>query len=85
MQEFTYIIKDEIGIHARPAALLVKCAKGCQSQISLMKGNDKAEADKLMAVMRLGVKQGESVIVQASGETEAADIQIMRKFFEENV
>ncbi len=33
MQEFMYQIKDADGLHARPAGLLVKCAKECSSSI----------------------------------------------------
>ena len=35
MQTFTYVIKDELGIHARPAGLLVKEAKNFNSTITL--------------------------------------------------
>ena len=35
MKEFTYTIKDEQGIHARPAGLLVKEAKKFESECSL--------------------------------------------------
>ena len=36
MKEFSYIIKDEIGIHARPAGLLAKVAKEYNSKITLI-------------------------------------------------
>lgn len=38
MGEFRYIIKDEIGIHARPAGQLVKLAKGAGCAITITKG-----------------------------------------------
>ena len=56
MKKFEYVIKDEIGIHARPAGLLVKEAKNFESKIMLVKDGKSAEATKLMAVMGLGVK-----------------------------
>ena len=58
MKEFDYVITDEVGIHARPAGLLVKEAKKYESKIVLSKDGRKAEATKLMAVMGLGVKCG---------------------------
>ncbi|MDE6917933.1 MAG: HPr family phosphocarrier protein, partial [Lachnospiraceae bacterium] len=54
MQKFSYVIKDEVGIHARPAGLLVKEAKKYASAIVLKKGEKSAAATKLMAVMGLG-------------------------------
>ena len=44
MQKFTYVIKDELGIHARPAGLLVKEAKKFASTITLSCGEKKAVA-----------------------------------------
>ena len=61
MKSFEYVIKDEIGIHARPAGLLVKEAKKYESKIILKKDGKTAEATKLMAVMGLGVKCGNKI------------------------
>ncbi len=55
MQKFSYVIKDEVGIHARPAGLLVKEAKKYESKIQIIKDTKSADATKLMAVMGLGV------------------------------
>ena len=59
MKNFEYTIKDELGIHARPAGMLVKEAKKYQSKITITKEGKSAEASKLMAVMSLGVKCGQ--------------------------
>ena len=85
MKEFTYTIKDAQGIHARPAGLLVKCAKECTSQITLIKNDKQSDATRLLAVMGLGVKQGETVTVQVNGESEASDFETIKNFFEENL
>ena len=61
MKNFEYTIKDELGIHARPAGMLVKEAKKYQSKITITKEGKTAEASKLMAVMSLGVKCGQTV------------------------
>lgn len=53
MKKFNYVIKDEIGIHARPAGLLVKEAKKYESTITIRKGEKTAEAKKLMALISL--------------------------------
>ena len=56
MKEFQYVITDPIGLHARPAGLLVKAAKPLDSTITIVKADGKsAAATKLMAVMGLGV------------------------------
>ena len=85
MQNFSYVIKDEVGIHARPAGLLVKEAKKYQSKVKIEKGEKSADAAKLMMVMSLGVKCGEEVTVEVEGEDEEIACQEMKAFFESNL
>ena len=85
MKQFSYEIKDEVGIHARPAGMLAKEAKKFKSKVVIDKNGKKAEATKLMALMSLGVKCGETVQVEISGEDEDAAYEAVKKFFEENL
>lgn len=85
MVSFTYTIKDELGIHARPAGMLAKEAMKWRSAITIDNGTKKADAKRLMAVMSMGVKKGHVVTVSAEGEDEAACIQAIQMFFEENL
>lgn len=85
MKSFDYTITDEIGIHARPAGILAKKAKEYVSKITITKGEKTAEAQKLMAVMSLGVKKGETVTVSAEGEDEEKAVADMETFFKENL
>ncbi len=85
MKTFEYTIKDEIGIHARPAGLLVKEVKKYASEVTLQKGGKKAKATALMSVMGLGVKCGDTVIVTAEGEDEEAAAEKLKEFFEANL
>lgn len=85
MQSFNYVIKDEIGIHARPAGLLAKEAKKYASVITIIKGDKQAVATKLMAVMSLGVKCGEEVTITVEGDDEEAAVAGIKEFFEANM
>ena len=86
MKQFQYVVPDPIGIHARPAGLLVKEAKALDSTITIEKvGGKSAAATKLMAVMGLGVKGGDTVNVTVEGGDEDASLQAMEKFFQENL
>lgn len=86
MQQFTYTITDPIGLHARPAGLLVKAAKALDSKIMIEKEGGKAtSATKLMAVMGLGVKQGDTVTITVEGGSEAENAAVMEKFFRDNL
>ena len=85
MRNFQYVIKDEVGIHARPAGLLVKEAKKYESKITLTKDGKSAEATKLMAVMGLGVKCGQTVDISVEGADEEIACEAVKTFFEANL
>ena len=86
MKKFEYVITDALGIHARPAGLLVKAAKALDSTITIEKvGGKTAAATKLMAVMGMGIKQGDTVVVTAEGGDEEASIAAMEQFFKDNL
>lgn len=86
MKKFEYTVKEANGIHARPAGLLVKAAKELDSTITLENVAGKAAAaTKLMAVMGLGIKQGETVTVTVEGGDEEASATAMKKLFNENL
>ena len=85
MKNFSYVIKDEIGIHARPAGLLVKEAKKYASKVVIKANGKSAEATRLMAIMGMGVKCGQTVEVEVTGDDEDAAFEGMKAFFEENL
>ncbi len=85
MRTFEYTIKDELGIHARPAGQLVKIAKELDSEITVTKGDKTVNASKLLALMGMGVKQGDRVIVSVSGGNEEESETALRIFFEKNL
>lgn len=85
MKTFQYVVKDELGIHARPAGLLVKEAKKFDSKIMIGRDDKKADATKIMAVMALGVKQDQTVTVTVEGEDENEACAAIQKFFEEQL
>ena len=86
MKQFQYVITDPVGIHARPAGLLVKAAKALDSTVTVEKvGGKSSAATKLMAVMGLGVKGGDTVTVTVEGGDEEASLRAMEQFFRENL
>lgn len=86
MKEFTYTITDPIGLHARPAGLLAKQAKELGSVITVTKADGRsAAATRLMAVMALAIKQGETVTFSVEGDNEQADAAAMEQFCKANL
>lgn len=85
MKNFEYTITDEVGIHARPAGLLAKKVKEYSSRVTVEKAGKSAEAQKLMALMGLGVKKGDTVTVTVEGDDEAVAAAELEAFFKENL
>lgn len=86
MKQFSYTITDLVGIHARPAGLLVKAAKALDSTVTVAKADGKsAAATKLMALMGLGIKGGDTITVTVEGGDEDAGLKAMEQFFQENL
>lgn len=85
MKEFNYVITDEVGIHARPAGLLVKEAKKYQSAITISFNGKTADARKLMALMAMGIKKNDEVTVSVEGDDEDVALNGVQAFFENNL
>lgn len=85
MKEFTYTIKDELGIHARPAGLLVKEAAKFSSDIKMRKEEKEIDAKRIIGVMSLGTKQGDTVTLVINGDDEEQAYAALKDFMENNL
>lgn len=85
MREFRYVIKDEQGIHARPAGLFVKEASSCESKITISKDGKEVDAKRILGVMGLGVKKDQEIVLKAEGSDEDRAIEKLSKFLQENL
>lgn len=86
MKTLEYTIKDEIGIHARPAGNLVKLIKGFSSTVTIEKqGKPPINASALMKLMGLGVKCGETVKFTVEGDDEQAAAEAIEEFMKANL
>ena len=80
MKEFTYTIKEPVGIHARPAGMLAKEAKTCQSTVTIVDKNGKSvDATRLMALMGMGIKCGDTVTVKIEGADRPRSGEVLQR------
>jgi phosphocarrier protein len=84
MKEINITIRNEVGLHARPATLLVKNAKQFKSKILLSANGHVADAKSILSILVLGVCRGMNVTVRAEGEDEADAIQVLKDLIESN-
>mgnify|MGYP001024665336 FL=1 len=77
MKSIDITIQDKEGLHARPAGILSKAAKGFESKVTMTKNGKVADMKKIFAVMGLAVKCGETIA--ADGPDEDAAIEELTK------
>jgi len=70
MKEINYTIQDPLGIHARPAGILVKTLKQYKSSVTIFKGDKSCDMKKLLALMGMGIKKDDNVTIKIEGEDE---------------
>ncbi|MCK4665659.1 HPr family phosphocarrier protein [Candidatus Dependentiae bacterium] len=83
MKEETIIIKNELGLHARPAAMLVKLSTSFDSEVELEVNEIKVNAKSIMGVLMLGANQGTEVIIRANGDDEEQALKEIKQLFED--
>jgi phosphocarrier protein HPr len=88
MVEKKLAIKNKLGLHARPAALLVETASRFESDIFILKNGFKVNGKSIMGVLMLAAEMGSELTIQAKGIDAAEAVQALidlvdHKFFEE--
>ncbi len=82
MLEKKICITNETGIHARPAAVLVKVAMRFASEILIYRGQNAYDAKSIMNVMSMGVRKGESIGLYVNGSDEKEAFQTITTLIE---
>ena len=82
MVQLTAIVKNSLGIHARPAALIVQAASRFRSEIFLSKDGMEVNGKSIMGVMMLAAEPNAEVAVKAQGEDESQAAQEMVRVIE---
>lgn len=77
-----YTIKNEVGLHARPAALFVQAANKFISEIIVKKGDNRINGKSIMGIMALGVSKGEAIEVIIYGPDENEALAAMDELLE---
>ena len=85
MKEFKHVIADPLGMHARPAGMLVKAVAGYASKVTVTAPTGTADAKRLMALMRLAAKQGMELTVTVEGADEETAAAELRSFLAANL
>lgn len=78
------IIKNKLGLHARPAALFVQATSKFNCEISVRKGKQKVNGKSIMGLMMLAAGQGTTLTVEAVGPDAKRAVQEVEKLVNGN-
>ncbi len=81
MIEQTLKINNRLGLHARPAALIVQTAAGFKSDVRLSKDGVSVNAKSIMGVMMLAAEYGSELHLSTEGDDEQAAFEAIQKLF----
>jgi phosphocarrier protein HPr len=82
MVERMVTIRNRAGMHARPAALLVKTASSYASHISIEKDSERVNGKSIMGVITLGATYNTPLKIIADGPDEVAALDALQKLFD---
>ena len=82
--ETRVVLRNKVGLHARPAALFVKTAMKFKSTIKVIKNGMEADAKSLLNVLSINAQQNDEIIIVAEGEDAETAIRELVKLVERN-
>jgi phosphocarrier protein len=85
MKEFTFVVTDKNGLHARPAGTVASCAKKYKSDIKIYKDEKEANAKRLLSLMGLGAVCNSTLKIVIDGEDENEALAEIKRVLNENL
>ena len=77
-------LTNEVGLHARPAAVLARGLAGFEAEVSVRLGDQEADARSVLALMALGARKGDRIQVRASGPQAGEALRAVQELVEDN-
>ena len=81
MMERTFTVQNKMGLHARPAATLVKGLQKFESQILLRKDDQEVDGKSIMGILTLTAECGSKLTVLVDGPDESDVMKNVEDFF----
>jgi PTS hybrid protein len=82
--EADVVLANEVGLHARPAAVLARAVSGLDAEVTVRLGDQQADARSVLALLGLAARKGDRLTVVARGNQAAQAIQTIRQLIADN-
>lgn len=84
MLEARFTLNNPAGLHARPASLFVQTAARFQARVEVQGRGRTADATSIIGILSLGARQGETILVRASGADAQAALDALSELVQAN-
>ena len=78
------VIKNQVGLHARPATYFIQKANEFKDEIKVSKDEREVNAKSLLGVLSLGITRGTAITISANGESEKEAVDALAELIESN-
>ncbi|MDA3916961.1 MAG: HPr family phosphocarrier protein [Deltaproteobacteria bacterium] len=76
------LVKNEFGMHARPAGVIAKIARTAHDEIWLCANSDKVDATSIIDILTLGAVKGTKVVIEIENHEDVEILNQIIDFFE---
>ncbi len=78
-----FTIRNEVGIHARPASMLVQCLLQFKSDVYVEKDGRRVNGKSIMGILMLAASKGSQILVEAEGEDAREALDAVEKLIQD--
>lgn len=82
MIEKDFVLQNEVGLHARPAAKFTRIASSYKSEIRIIKGEKVGNGKSLLSILALGLFQGTKFTIKIVGPDEVEALYALTQLVE---
>jgi phosphocarrier protein HPr len=76
-------VKNDLGLHTRPATVVVKLLQNCKSHVTFTHKKDTINAKSIMSILMLAAKKNSKITISIEGEDAEEVMQKLVRVFEE--
>ncbi len=84
MKQFEFTLKNEHGLHARPAGLFIQVCNRFQCSVNLYKGDQKYNGKSMLGILKMAASKGDAIRIEADGADESEAIKAIQTLVDNN-
>lgn len=75
-------IKNRLGLHARPAAMIAKITRNAENTVWIIDDNNRADASSVIDILTINGKKGKSLFLEVESESDIHLLETLADFFQ---